>query len=579
MRSITHYSICAFLLISGLMGCNSGEPSTPPTFVLAWNAANGSIRTAESTDGTSWQMGQNAEQATTTSGSLGPAIAHDGNLTWMLMWVNGPELQYKVGIGGSTGTEFINWEGSFNRISNLVPAGSTSAAIPNASPALAHGNDRWVAVSRSAGGALFVVRSRENSATSWEAPVALTHAGSPPVAAFSSRAPALAFGNFAGQRLFVVVYLDASSQAVAATSPDGLTWSPAVDLGPAEKDPALTAHGGQLYALLTKLVSFTGAGASYHGFLLKSCDATNWSEISSYPATANNTTGPGMAFGACRLVVSEQIGGALGGSFNAISARIGTATGTCADPAGFTIGGDTPVTAGLTQAGTDGDSVGHSGARTALAFGETIDSSAAIPACATSPPPPPPKLLITEWFPDKVELHLDAPPGTMLDLWPYFLQVQARTPPPNAGIHSGQVDLFGPMTGGGFLIVFEEPGYSGSPVGETYTDPQTQTQSPGIKVADGFFGWNFGGDSTSLELLRSPTRPSGVLEPVDAVMLGENLPRPPISGDFTEDTPIDLPDGAFLGSLSRKWGPNAPIDNDLESDWKVAQRSFGSSTP
>jgi hypothetical protein len=157
----------------------------------------------------------------------------------------------------------------------------------------------------------------------------------------------------------------------------------------------------------------------------------------------------------------------------------------------------------------------------------------------------------------------------MLDLAGFSLQVSAR---PN---HQDRVDLFGTLSGGEFRIVFEEFGYTGAPVTGTFNDP-VRGAIPGIKVKQGFFGWNLGGASTSLRV--SGTSANGI---VDGVVLIGNRPRPAIGGTFVEDTaaPIPLPSGVPLGTLGRKWGADGPIDTDNESDWAVGPRNFGAPTP
>jgi hypothetical protein len=257
-----------------------------------------------------------------------------------------------------------------------------------------------------------------------------------------------------------------------------------------------------------------------------------------------------MAYGACQLVITEQIGGALGGSFVGISKRSGTPAGRCDDPRAFTIGGDHNVSLDLIT----NETVGNSGARTAAAFG--VGASAARR-----------RLLITEWFPEMVELHLDEPAGTTLDLAGLALDVRAG---PN---HQGRVDLFGTMSGGEFRIVFEEFGYMGPPVAGTFNDP-VRGPIPAIKVKQGFFGWNLGGVSTSLRV--SGTSAKGT---VDDVLLLGNRPRPQVGGTFVEDTamPIALP--VVPNTLARKWGPDGPIDTDRESDWATGPPTFGAPTP
>jgi len=198
------------------------------------------------------------------------------------------------------------------------------------------------------------------------------------------------------------------------------------------------------------------------------------------------------------------------------------------------------------------------------------------------------RLLITEWFPEVVELYLDEPTGNTLNLAPYSMNVVAKVdlnpnvPEPD---YSGTADLVGTITGGSYLVVFEEFGYRGTPVAGTYTDPVTGRQLPGIKVKEGFFGWNQGGASTSLRVSGVSRGPGGIAglfsarQRVDDVLKIGGRPRPSIGGTFTEDTsaPVTLPQAPR--TMGRKWGPNGPIDNDLESDWRAGPGTFGAPTP
>src|SRR5690606_24676963 len=145
---------------------------------------------------------------------FGPALGHDGARTWMLMWANGPELQYKVGIGGRAGPAGILWEST--------PNIGVLSVFPGSSPAVAFANDRWLAVWRSSD-TIRSVRSDARSSTSWENARTVTHGGAP---APSSRAPALTSATINGQRVFVMVYNHRSLGAVATTSSDGVTWTP-----------------------------------------------------------------------------------------------------------------------------------------------------------------------------------------------------------------------------------------------------------------------------------------------------------------------------------------------------------------
>jgi hypothetical protein len=551
--------VCATLValsaVFAYSGCSSSgtpvAPVSPPTLVLAWIASGGQVRTAERPPGGSWAASALDPQATTLTRDLGPALAHDGRATWMLMWVNGPELQYKVGVGGRTPSGGIIWEQAAN-VGRLV-------VNTDASPALAYGAGRWVTVFRRVGGQLSVARTDPLSATQWSTPTDIVYADATQRPAVAQRAPALAFGRFGGRDLFVLVYRNAALQAVATTSPDGLTWSPAVVIGSCEKDPALCARDGVLYALLSRQVSVTGAASSYHGFVYKSADASTWTQIANYPRAANNATGAAVAYGGCELLITEQIGGALGGGafFTGVSARLSTPVGPCADPTGFNIGNDSEVRLGLTNTA----SVGNSSARTALTFGVSASLT-------------PRRLLITEWRPETVEIYLDEIPGRTLDLADYAIAVKAKVDlirDVDEPDYEARANLVGNISGGEFLILFEEFGYSGPPITGTFTDPRTGSPVPGIKLPENFFGWNRGGASTALRL--SGQGRDGV---VDDLMLIGDRPRPSLGGSFIEDTSSAMrlplppgPGGSQTRTLSRKWNSQHPVDNDKESDWRI----------
>lgn len=544
-------------VVAGLAGCTSGgrAPSTPPTFVLAWIAPGGQVSTVESRDGTTWFRNYLRRHATTSEGAIGPAIAHDRALSWMLMWANGPELQYVVGLGGNTATAGIRWD--------QTPTVGVLPAMTDASPALAYGGGRWVVVFRRAGGGLFVARTAAGSATSWTAPVSVTPGGPTAPQAVTSRAPALVCTTLGGREVFVLAFVAPGGTAVASTSLDGLTWTPPVPIGLCEKDPALAAIGGRVLALLSRQVSATGAASGFHGKIFSSANGTTWSPIASYPGAANNVTGASMAYNGTRLVIAEQIGGALGGPFFGISTRIGTPSGPGSNPTGFMIGPDVALNPEIAL--TTPERVGNSGARTALAFGG--------PALGG---PVARKLIITEWFPNAVELYLDEPAGTTLDLTGIALEVRARVdldPNVDEPDHQARVELFGTIRGGEFLVVFEGYQYSGDPVAEIYTDAPYiggNVHAPGIKVRDNFFGWNFGGTSTSLRVFG--TSSGGLVD--DVVKLGSR-PRPAIGGTFQEDTPAEVPLPWAPNTLGRLWGPSGPLDNDRESDWRAGTRTFG----
>jgi hypothetical protein len=197
------------------------------------------------------------------------------------------------------------------------------------------------------------------------------------------------------------------------------------------------------------------------------------------------------------------------------------------------------------------------------------------------------RLLMTEWFPEVVELYLDEPAGNTLNLAGFSIDVNAKVDlNPNVAEpdYSNAADLVGTISGGQYLVIFEEFGYTGPPVTATYTDPVSARQIPGIKVKEGFFGWNLGGTSTSLRISGASRGPGGIAglfyvrQRVDDVLKIGGRPRPAIGGTFTEDTPSPVPLPLAPQTMGRKWGPNGPLDNNLESDWRAGLSTFGSPT-
>lgn len=368
MRSLRNLLLCspALLFLSLLSSCtpsqsnqNGGSPTPQPNaagFVLAWTGPNNQIKTIESVDGLAWRRSNPDPQATTTSGDVGPAIAY-GNFVWRLMWKDGGELKSKVGLGNPTTSTGITWAQDIDHL----------RVNTDASPALAFGNDRWVTVFRVSSRRLMVIRTDPTSG-SWEtSPTVVVHAGPiiPPTTAY---APGLTFGEFNGQKLFVLAYVDSTLHAVSATSSDGLTWSPASRIGVAEKDVALCTFHGRVYAVLSR-----GVGIGLSNFIFKSSDGVTWTEIHNYTNAPQNVRGPGLAYGvlqdgSCRMIVTEQIGQALGGVFWGISSRVASLNAPCEDPTSLSFTGDLPT---RVAGETTNESVGSTGARTAVAFGRS----------------------------------------------------------------------------------------------------------------------------------------------------------------------------------------------------------------
>lgn len=148
--------LVALAAISILSGCASGpiaRPTTPPTFVMAWtlDGPPGQVWTVESNDGIIWRnAGPQNLQGNLSESSAGPAIAHDGNLAWMLMWPNPRGLDYKIGTGGValSGQGGVVWEPQPHQ--GRLPF-TAIGGRPAGSPALTFGQGRWVAAFRTAG--------------------------------------------------------------------------------------------------------------------------------------------------------------------------------------------------------------------------------------------------------------------------------------------------------------------------------------------------------------------------------------------------------------------------------------------
>jgi hypothetical protein len=191
-----------FILSALFIGCGT-RPSTPPTFVLAYTGTDNRVHMLQSKDGATWVLPAVAPGPMSTDGV---SAAHDGNLTWMVVWNGGGTLRYITGVGGlptATSATGITWESTSNTITTSVVGGT---------PAVAFGNGKWVAVFASAG-ALKVVPSVLQGSTTSASDVDLGFS--------TSFTPALTFG--AGK--FVLAYLDGSQTLVARTSTDGVTWT------------------------------------------------------------------------------------------------------------------------------------------------------------------------------------------------------------------------------------------------------------------------------------------------------------------------------------------------------------------
>lgn len=342
----------AFLLAA----CGGGpavRPATPPTFVAAWTLQGpaGQVWTAESNDGIVWQnaRAQNL-QGNQSEANAGPAIAHDGNLGWMLMWPNRRGLDYKTGAGGLalSGRGGVVWEAQPQQGRLPFPVLGNR---PVGSPALAYAQGRWIVAFRVAGTGdrLRIVRSEQNSARQWEAPFDVTVSTPAGIGNISSaHNPALAYG----QGTLVLVHRGQGGFS-ATTSTDGLSWTSRgqIALIPEAEmsDPAVSYSGGNFYVALRKRLPIPpGWGAGYNpsaAEIYKSADGAAWTRIADkagYFSPIGKEFGPGFSFGnfgnnVCRAILIDravQLFPASIGPARGIQQWTGTVPPphTCADP-------------------------------------------------------------------------------------------------------------------------------------------------------------------------------------------------------------------------------------------------------
>jgi len=320
-----------------LAGCTGGpRPSTPPTYVLAWTGADRHVHTLQSTDGSTWVLPATAPGPNSTDGV---AVAHDGALSWMVLWNGGGSLSYITGIGGlpsATSSQGITWESTANTLRTSPATGA---------PALAFGNQKWVAVYPASGG-MRIVRSILDGSADEDLGIAT-----------GRTTPALAFG--AGK--FVFAYLDGSRNLVARTSPDGMTWSPPSTIFAIQNiggDPAncvsptsvtLSFADGAFYAvgrLSTTLCSGNTQAGGSSVAVFRSPDGASWSTLvdrNSGPTVIREEAGiPGAASAQCRLVAAytqTQVGTSpnIAPVPNHLVVQVGQPS-SCSNPASFTFG-------------------------------------------------------------------------------------------------------------------------------------------------------------------------------------------------------------------------------------------------
>ncbi len=194
------------------------------------------------------------------------------------------------------------------------------------------------------------------------------------------------------------------------------------------------------------------------------------------------------------------------------------------------------------------------------------------------------KLKITEVGLKEVELYLDEPADHVLSLRDHKLRFM------RSDGHTAEVELFGMLDGGAFLIVWEQQGYTGASVDEDYRNYNDEIVR-GIKVPEGFFGPPQAGATYAYRVVgRNPRRrvlfiPTtdktndvvkfGPYDPMDALI----PPRPDIGGAFGEDgsVPDDRTPRSLIKArtIARRWGSGGLQASDVEADWKDKNESFG----
>ena len=355
MRSV----LLLWLLVVLTSGCDllgGGSDVTldsTGTFVVAWTAPGGAVTTMESADGRRWF--HRTVHQTSANATEGPAIASDGDRTFLLMWKNGPELQYVVGLGGldpaDPASSSILWESS--------PTVGVLSVQPAGSPAVAGDAQQWLAVYRNGADELMAVRTRSGTAgIAWESPVAVVPGGSGGRVLTTSRDPALAWGDDG-----YVLVVRVGSDVQALTSPDGVSWSTPAAIDTSEKDPPVTYRDGAYYTA----TSHAGVLGRQDITVFRSDDATSWAPLGEVTATALNATGPALAFGKSTMLLTEAIGGALGGGASRVVTRRGIADHPASDPAGFWFADDEDIL----DPGGNTIVPSSSGARTALTFAQS----------------------------------------------------------------------------------------------------------------------------------------------------------------------------------------------------------------
>jgi hypothetical protein len=194
-------------------------------------------------------------------------------------------------------------------------------------------------------------------------------------------------------------------------------------------------------------------------------------------------------------------------------------------------------------------------------------------------------LKITEVGLTAVELHLDEPRGNSFNL------VDQQFRYVNSAGYRSELDLFGTMPGGGWLVIWEQPGYTGNPTSASYINYFGRTV-PGIQVREGFFS----STNATTFAYRLTGRHTRYIFPFffayddteDVVKFGDGT-RPSIGGAFVETGYLGAAKVRTQGTgatpsktISRLWSratTPAMIDTDNEADWERKDDNFGAETP
>lgn len=189
-------------------------------------------------------------------------------------------------------------------------------------------------------------------------------------------------------------------------------------------------------------------------------------------------------------------------------------------------------------------------------------------------------LEVTEVGKREVELYLNQPASDSFSLRGMTLTWAGHSVAGAPAVPGAQVDLgllSTTLSGGEFLIVWEDPMYMGAPVDAQYSGGQLGYVK-GIKVPRDFFAMI---DQVPAMVSVSGSRTDGLVvthKVSDAVRFGMPVAdRPASGGSFTDTGTLGNPSGS--AGPQRIWNGSAPQDTDSESDWKNYVNSWGVPTP